>query len=68
MLLLLLVPGSLLLPLVARLLPLLLLCSGFLLDLSDRCCEGGGKVVMAIFLYRDQFVVLRSFVFGHYTR
>ena len=53
MLLLLLVPGSLLLPLVARLLPLLLFCAGLLLDLSDRCCEGGGKVVLAIFLYRD---------------
>ena len=50
--LLLLVPGSLLLPLVARLLPLLLLCSGLLLDLPDRCCEGGGKVVSAIFFYR----------------
>ena len=45
MLLLLLVPGSLLLPLVARLLPLLLLCSGLLLDLSDRCCEGGASQV-----------------------
>ena len=51
--LLLLVPGSLLLPLVARLLPPLLLRSGLLLDLPDRCCEGGRKAVLAIFLYRD---------------
>ena len=53
MFLLLLVPGSLLLPLVARLLPPLLLCSCLLLDLPHRCCEGGRKVVLAIFLYRD---------------
>ena len=49
----LLVSGSLLLPLVSRLLPPLLLSSGLLLDLPDRCCEGGSQLVSAIFFYRD---------------
>ena len=53
MLLLLLVPGSLLLPLVARLLPLLLLCAGLLLDLSEVAFSiGSERFLQKWFLYR----------------